>query len=296
MTDLAIIRDKLQRAYPSLSPQLRSAARFALKEPAFLALYPLRRVAGRARVSPATMVRLAAQLGFGTYNGFRDAFRAGMHAGMGSARYAADAESLLPRKGGRAFEKVYRDAGELHLRNIGETFATVPPGAVEAAGASLARAKRIFILGLRANYAAAFYFAYVLKTFAGNTILLEDRMSMLIDELGDIGPRDVLLAMSGEPYATDAVRAVEYAAAAGATVVSITDTALSPIARTARHVFVVPTTGPSFYQSLVPKLALLECLVCFLVARGGQAAVDRVKQEFERRDRFGVYWRDKPKR
>ncbi len=295
MTDLAIMRDRLQAAYSSLSPQLRNAARFALKEPAYVALYPLRRVSGRAGVSPATMVRLAAQLGFATYNDFRDAFRAGMHSGMGSARYAADAESLLSYKGRRAFEKVYRNAGELQLRNIKETFTAIPPGAVEAAGASLARAKRIYILGLRSNYAAAFYFAYVLKTFARNTILLEDRMSMLIDELGDIGSRDVLLAMSGEPYATDAVRAVDYAAAAGATVISITDSSVSPIARNAQHVFVVPTTGPSFYQSLVPKMALLECLVCLLVARGGQAAVDRVKQEFQRRDRFGVYWRDKAK-
>ena len=296
MTELATIRDRLQTAYPSLSSQLRNAARFALKEPAYIALYPLRRVAVRAGVSPATMVRLAVQLGFGTYNRFRDAFRAAMHSGMGSARYAADAESLLSYKGGHAFEKVYRNAGELQLRNIQELFTGISPGAVEAAGASLARAKRIYILGMRANYAAAFYFAYVLKTFAKNTILLEDRMGMLIDELGDIGPRDVLLAMSGEPYAADAVRAVDYAAAAGASIIAITDNSLSPIARNGRHVFVVPTTGPSFYQSLVPKMALLECFVCLLVARGGKAAVDRVKQEFQRRDRFGVYWRDKSKR
>lgn len=296
MTDLTIVRDRLQAAYASLTPKLRNAARFALKEPAYVALYPLRRVSGRAGVSPATMVRLAAQLGFGTYNEFRNSFRAGMHSGMGSARYAADAESLLPYKGGSAFEKIYRDASELQLRNIRQTFSTIPPGAVEAAGASLARAKHIYILGLRANYAAAFYFAYVMKTFAPNTILLEDRMSMLIDELGEIGPRDVMLAMSGEPYATDAVRAVDYAAAAGATIISLTDSSLSPIARNAHHLFIVPTTGPSFYQSLVPKMALLECLVCLLVARRGQGAVDRVKEEFQRRDRFGVYWRDKSKR
>jgi len=293
MTDLAEVKAKLHAAYPGLSAQLRNAARFALKEPAFVALYPLRRVATQAGVSPASLVRLATQLGFDSYQGFRDAFRAGMHAGMGSARYAADAESLVSRKGARAFAKVYGNAGEQLLRNIRETFTTIAPDAVEAAGDCLARAKRIYVLGLRSNYGAAFYFDYVVKTFTRKTVLLEGRMGMLIDEMGDIGPRDAMLALSGEPYALDAVKAVDYAIKAGADVISITDSPLSPIAQKARHVFVVPTSGPSFYQSLVAKMALLECFVYLMVARGGQRAVDRVKQEFQRREQFGVYWRDK---
>ncbi len=293
MTDLAEVKQKLHAAYPGLSAQLRNAARFALKEPAFVALYPLRRVAGRAGVSPASLVRLANQLGFDTYQGFRDAFRAGMHAGMGSARYAMDAESIVAGKAARAFESTYRSAGEMLQRNIRETFASIPPDKVEAAGNCLAKARRIYILGLRSNFAASFYFDYVVKTFTRKTVLLEGRLGMLIDELGDIGPRDAMLALSGEPYALDAVKAVEYAVAAGAPVIAITDSSLSPIAQHAAHVFVVPTTGPSFYQSLVAKMALLECFICVMVARNGPEAVERVKQEFQRRERFGVYWREK---
>lgn len=295
MTDLADVKKRLQTSYPGLSVQLRNAARFALKEPAFVALYPLRQVASRAGVSPASLVRLANQIGFDSYQDFRNAFRAGMHAGMGSARYAVDAESIVSRKSARTFGKVYGDAGVMLARNIQEAFSTITPEAVEAAGNCLARARRIFILGLRSNYGAAFYFDYVLKTFTRKSILLEGRMGMLIDEMGDIGPRDAMLAISGEPYALDAVKAVEYAIKAGTQVVSITDSAVSPIATNANYVFVVPTTGPSFYQSLVAKMALLECFVCWMVARGGSQAVKRVKDEFQRRERFGVYWREKPR-
>jgi DNA-binding MurR/RpiR family transcriptional regulator len=288
------VTHKLHAAYPELSAQLRNAARFALKEPAFIALYPLRKVATRAGVSPASLVRLATQLGYDSYSGFRDAFRDDMHSGIGSARYAADAESLVGRKGARSFEKVYGDAAQTLLRNVRETFGTIPADAVEAAGNCLASARRIYILGLRSNFAAAFYFDYVLKTFTRKSVLLEGRLGMLIDEMGDIGPRDVMLALSGEPYALDAVKAVEYAGKARAQVIAITDSSLSPIARKASHVFVVPTAGPSFYQSLVAKLALLECFVCVMVGRDGPKVVRRVKEEFRRRERFGVYWREKP--
>jgi DNA-binding MurR/RpiR family transcriptional regulator len=291
MIDFASLRTRLEADYAGLSPQLRGAARYALKEPGFIALYPLRRVAQRAGVSPATFVRLAKHLGFGSYNGLRDVFREGMHSG--AARYATDAHQLLSYKGGRGFERAWNAAGQVQVRNITEMMASIPPAAVEAAGLCLAKARRIFILGLRSNYAPAFYFHYVLRTFLRNAILLEDRMGMLIDELGDIGPKDALVALSADPYAIEAVKAVEYAAAAGCPVISLTDHKLSPIAGPATHVFLVPNASASFYHSMVPKMVLLESLVCLLVARGGRAAVDRVKAEFERRESFGIYWSDK---
>jgi len=32
--------------------------------------------------------------------------------------------------------------------------------------------------------------------------------------------------------------------------------------------------------------------VCYLAARGGQKTVDRVKNEFARREEWGIYWQD----
>src|SRR5262249_55796656 len=138
-----------------------------------------------------------------------------------------------------------------------------------------------------------FYFHYVLRTFASNVILLEDRLGMMIDDIGDIGAGDLLLAVSYEPYARDTVRAVDYAAEAGATVIALTDGAVSPIARHANHVFAVPTAGPSFYQSLIPTIALLEGLISYLATRGGQKMVKRIESEFARRERFGAYWEER---
>ncbi|MCC7047515.1 MAG: MurR/RpiR family transcriptional regulator [Alphaproteobacteria bacterium] len=132
MNDIASVRARLEADYAQLSTQLRGAARFALKEPGFVALYPLRRVAQRAGVSPATFVRLAKHLGFASYNGLKEIFRDGMHSG--AARYATDAHQLLSYKGGRGFERAWRTAGQVQVRNITEMMTSIQPGAVEAAG------------------------------------------------------------------------------------------------------------------------------------------------------------------
>ncbi|MCC7275608.1 MAG: MurR/RpiR family transcriptional regulator [Alphaproteobacteria bacterium] len=288
--DIAAVRERLEAAYPELSPQLRGAARFVLKEPEAVALYPLRDVAARAGVSPATLVRLAAHLGFRGYRAFRDVLRDGLHSA--SARYSSHAQNLVARRGRGGFAAVWRAAGETQAANIAAMLGAIPAADVEAAGLCLARARTVHLLGLRSNYAATFHFHYVLRTFMPGVVLLDGGHGMLIDELAGIGPRDALLAISYDPYAAEAVKVARAARAAGAKVVALTDQKLSPIAQLADHLFLVPTAGASFYQSLVPTMTLLEALVCCLVARGGRAAVDRVEAEFRRREEFGVYWRD----
>ena len=160
-------------------------------------------------------------------------------------------------------------------------------------GQIMKAAGRLFILGLWANYSLAFYLSYVLRTFMPNIVLLEGRVGMLIDELGDIGPKDVPVVISYEPYALDAVKATEHAVESGAAVIAMTDTTLSPIAPRATKILILLTASASFYESLVPTMTLLEGLVCCLAARGGPRIALRVKAELERREDFGAYWRDR---
>ena len=290
MTELATVRSRLEAAYQGMSRQQRRAARYVLDTPTEIALYPLRQIATRAGVGAATMVRLANSMGFASYNEFRELFRDGVRSGA-DRYYGSRAEKFISR--GSGFDALHRSTRETLVRSIGDTFEAAPAARVEAAARAIGKARRFYILGLRSNYAVAFYFHYVLRTFLSNVVLLEDRMDMLIDELGEIGRRDALLVLSGEPYALSAVKAVEHAVKAGAAVIALTDSPVSPVARGAKHVFVLPSTTTSFYQSLVSRMALIEAFVAYLFAKGGARAVAQVKTEFERRERFGIYWRDR---
>ena len=153
-------------------------------------------------------------------------------------------------------------------------------------------ASKIYIVGMRSMYSATFYFDYVLRTFDRKSVLVEDRMGMLIEEIGEISSKDVLLVISFEPYVITAVKAVEYAVHAGASVIAVTDSNLSPIAVHANQVLVVPTASISFYQSLAPTMALLETILAYMLNKAGKKAVDRIAAEFERRAQFGSYWVD----
>src|SRR5690606_958006 len=98
----------IEDAYSRLSPRARQAARYIQKNPTFVALYPLRQIAAGARVSPSTLVRLAAEVGFPSYNAFKDAFR--NEARSGSSRYAENATRLSTGKDAAGLEKFYGSA------------------------------------------------------------------------------------------------------------------------------------------------------------------------------------------
>jgi len=116
---------------------------------------------------------------------------------------------------------------------------------------------------------------------------------MMIDEIGDVGPEDAVIGMSFDPYMLETVRIMRYASGRGAKLISLTDSPVSPLAIGTARVFVLPTASTSFYQSLVPTMAFLEALLAFIVPKGGQETVDRIREVFERREAFGVYWRER---
>jgi len=281
---------KLEAAYPNLSPRLRKAARYVQKHSAEVALYPLRRVAAEAGVSPTTLVRLAADLGFPTYNAFRNAFREKI-VRTGAERYATNASRAIA-DASDGFGATYKLAQQKLSASLDSMFRTISAADIARAGTMLHAASKIYIVGMRSMYSATFYFDYVLRTFDRKSVLVEDRMGMLIEEIGEISSKDVLLVISFEPYVITAVKAVEYAVHAGASVIAVTDSNLSPIAVHANQVLVVPTASISFYQSLAPTMALLETILAYMLNKAGKKAVDRIAAEFERRAQFGSYWVD----
>ncbi|MGE0853436.1 MAG: MurR/RpiR family transcriptional regulator [Hyphomicrobiaceae bacterium] len=290
MSPAPLVAQKLEAAYPALSPRLRKAARYVLKHPAEVALYPLRQVAAGAGVSATTLVRLATDLDFVTYNEFRNAFRDQIRTG--AERYAANASKVISSPSADGFEQIYRQAQETLTLSLEELFRTVSAREVARAGASLHAASKIYVVGMGSIFSATYYFNSVLRTFDRRVMLLEDRLGMLIDEIGEMSSSDALLVVSFEPYMQTAVKAAEHATQVGAQVVAVTDSKLSPIAVRSTQTIIVPTASTAFYQSLLPTMALLETIIAYLLSRAGAKAVDRIAAEFERRAQFGLYWQD----
>ena len=76
-----------------------------------------------------------------------------------------------------------------------------------------------------------------------------------------------MIAISFRFYANEVVSIVENAGAQGMPIVAITDSTLSPLAKTARVLFAVPEREHKFTRSLTAPICLAQALVVAVAAR-----------------------------
>jgi DNA-binding MurR/RpiR family transcriptional regulator len=291
MVELATVTEQIEMAFTQLSPQLKRAARYVLDAPDDVALNSMRTVAAHAAVHPSTMVRLAKRFDFPGYAEFREPFRERLRTHP--AHYASRARSLQARRATADTEHpLYQEIVLAGSDNIERTFDDISPEALVAAVETLAAARRIYVVGMRKCYPVAFYFHYACRMFRDDVVLLNGWAATMGDELRGLEGGDALLAVSFDPYTRETVSAVCHAARVGAAIVAVTDSAVSPLARAARHTLLVANRSPSFFRSLVGAMALAEALVAFLVARGGEVAVRALADSEGQLRTLGAYWPD----
>ncbi|HYF19929.1 MAG TPA: MurR/RpiR family transcriptional regulator [Ramlibacter sp.] len=281
---------RLEERFELLSPQTKKAARYVLEQPADVALYSMREVAKRAGVPPGTLLRLSAALDFDSYNALREVYRRGVQQSQDARVFSGRARHLQRTGRARSTAQLLAAVRAAEAEGLEKTFAANEPAAVERVAKLLERAERLFVLGQRSCYPAAYFFDYVLRLLRPTSRLVDGRGGALVDDLRDIGAGDVLVAISIEPYTAEVVRAAEFAARQGAKVVAITDSRVSPLRKSAAETLLAASRSASFFHSILPLLALVQGLIALLAARGGDKALAALADAEEQLEWFHVYW------
>jgi DNA-binding MurR/RpiR family transcriptional regulator len=291
LTGERILAD-LRDVYPQLSPQLRRAAHYLLDRPDEIAFTSMRQIAERAGVQPATMVRLAQAIGFDGYETLREPFRDALR--LQPPGFGQRARNLLARtgkrKGGRALAQLANEMIGADRENLALSLEAI--GAEELADAArvLSESRRLYFVGQRSLYPAAFYVHYACAMFRDEVILLDGNGGTFADGLRGITGEDAMLVLSFDPYSRGAIEAAEYAAAHGARIVAVTDSLVSPLAALTKHMLLVGTDTPALFKSVVPVLSIAQVLVAQILAQGGQEALSRVAESEAQLQGFGAYW------
>ncbi len=288
MNDSEII-SLIEQRFSGLSPQLRQAARFVIDNPETIALNSMRSAAESAKVHPSTMLRLARQLGFDSYDPFRDRFRDWLMARGSSSSWSGRAQTLRRQPRGSASATLVENMVAQEQDNLRATFDADALERLNKACALISGARRVYILGLRSLFPIAFYFHYVCRMFMNKTVLLTGVGGTFADELRNVDSNDVLIAFSYQPYARDTVKAVKFARERGARIVAVSDSRVAPVIGSAEVGIVVSNATPSLFPTILPGFAVAQALVALLVSESGDETMAEIARSELQLDSFGVY-------
>lgn len=282
---------RILEEFEALSPQMKAAARFIVDHPDDVALLTMREQARRARVLPATMTRLAQRLGYDGFDAIREIYAMAIRTGD---------SGFAGRAGRQIAEQRSKGDGSLAEDHLAAAAAAIAelrqPGTLDrlaAAADALAAAPRLFCLGLRASFPLAWTTTYLLGLVDDRAVLLDDAGALLADRARAAREGDAVLVFGFDPYTRATVETARRLAEAGACVVAVTDTPVSPLARLARHAICVGGESPAFFRSMTAAFAVAEILAALVAGKRGDSALAALGQTEAHLAANRVHWVDR---
>jgi DNA-binding MurR/RpiR family transcriptional regulator len=266
--DLAAKRDQL-------SPRLRQIADFALGNPNDMALETIAVIAERAGVPRSSLIRFAQAFGYDGFSAMQRVFRAQLVErttdyaerirGLRRQDVASGPASVLDRLATAGIGALE------HLRGA------TPPEQIERAVGLLAAAEAIHVVGQRRAFAVAAYLDYAFGQLGVRTHLVDGVGGMTLHQAAQIGPREILVAVSFSPYAPETLEVMRIAYQQGLPILALTDGPLSPLLPLSTAAFEIEDAELHGFRALSATM----CLALTLVVRLAQ----RVSDHKERRGR-----------
>jgi DNA-binding MurR/RpiR family transcriptional regulator len=258
------LRARILERYDRFSKRLRQIARFVLDHPQDLAFETLAVIAERAEVQPSAIVRFAKALGFSGANPMQKMLRDSLlssHASLGYGERVRHFNASVAAKtsdGAGVLLDEFVEHDVLALENLR---ATIAKADLDAAVRMIDQARTLYVMGFRRAFPIAAYLAYSLEQLGKRTVFLDGVGGMAARQAAAIEPADLLIAISYRPYAPETVDAAAAAFAAGAKVLSISDSLVGPIAKASTLVLQVRESEVRNFRSLSPSLCLAQTLV-----------------------------------
>ena len=262
--DIEALRAEIVARHDQLSPRLRQVAAYVLDHPNDMGLETLAVIAERCQVQASTIVRFAKAFGYDGASQMQRLFRNELINSNPSPSYAERIRQFNARTG---------EARNLSPHELMEEFVTssimaldhmkeeVDGQLLERAVEALVTASSVYLIGLRRSFPIAVYMAYALRHVGRPVHLIDGLAGMLTEQSSMLASGDVLFAISFRPYAKETAAVAAHAKAAGACVIALSDSRLSPVSRVADIAFNVKDAEVRQFRSLTGSLCLAQTLV-----------------------------------
>ena len=275
---------RLAVAQPSLTPKMARLATFVADNYVRVAFMNTRELAAAAGVSPTTVVRFPALLGYRNFDELRGSIQDRLNFDLtGVARLQ---QSASVNRSPAALLRRIIDADCDSLRALAQTFSE--PQMERFATAVLA-AERVTIVGFRYVSPLTNFFEYSLAKIKEHVQAYVYADSSLFDRVRLMDAGDVLIVIAFARYPAELVALARYAHRRGVRILAITDSPLSPVLPLAEVALFAKVSMLDFVGSLAAPAALINCIVSDLGVRLGDRAVARLQALEDAASEAGIY-------
>jgi len=252
----------LQEKEPTFSKGQKRIASFITEEYDKAAFMTANRLGKTVGVSESTVVRFAVDLGFDGYPSMQKAMREMVLNRLTSVQRI---EVASDRFGDQDVVSMVLHSDMEKLRQTSET---VDRQQFQAAVSAILKAKRVYIIGVRSAAPLANFLGYYLNYMFNNVHVLSGvSAGEMFEKIVGVNSDDVVVAFSFPRYSSSTTKGARYCRSAGATVIGVTDSKLSPLGQCSDCVLLAKSDMVSLVDSLVAPLSLVNALIVAVASK-----------------------------
>ena len=260
------LRAVLSSGTARLPKKLRQVAIHLWQHPTAVALGTVTSVAGEAGVQPSTLVRFAQAFGYSGFSDLQDVFKA--HLADGGRGGADQWEEASSSEAARLVDGFIRSSAT-SLAGVRDRLDLAQ---FEAMSQTLAGADLIYIIGSKRAFSLVSYVSLALANLGVRNLALDNVGSTAFELLRCASASDAVLAVSFTPYNSITPELAASAAQRGVPIVSMTDSAFSPLVPVSKAYIEVIEESFSGFKSLSATLAVAMALVLRVEQQRAEAA------------------------
>lgn len=265
-----------------LSGKRQEIIRPALESPRDFVLLNVRDMARRLSTGPATILRIVQALGFRSYREFQH------YLHDLSVTSATILDSMQAAGNTAQPPKFLRDSRKQIQQNLTFVQNHVDLQQILKIATRINDANRILLLGGDMASSLVNYMEYHL-TIAGLPVLAAVAPGRATHLARSTNEKDIVIGISFRRGLRMTIEGIERAKKNGAYCIGITDSMLSPLARFANELVIVPINSLSFAASYVAPLALIDLITASVGSLRRKKVVDRLK-EADHEQKHGYRW------
>ena len=235
-------------------------------------------------VSESTVVRFAVSLGFEGYPEMQKAMQEMVLNRLTSVQRLEVANDRIGQ------QDILSTVLQSDMEKLRRTEETLDREAFSKAVQAIVDAKRVYILGVRSTAPLAQFLGYYLRYLSDSVhIVTASGAGAMFEQIVGVNADDAVIAFSFPRYSSTTVKGAQYCRSAGATVIGITDSMVSPLAENCDHVLLAKSDMLSLVDSLVAPLSVVNALIVGVSQRREKELSKRLSALEDIWENYNVY-------
>jgi DNA-binding MurR/RpiR family transcriptional regulator len=269
-----------------MSRSHKKIAAYLEKHPESAPFLTAAKLAEKAGVGEATVIRFATSLGYSGYTDMQKSLQHEFKELLNTVERLEISRDIYPEESRMAYEILKDD-----ISNLQQTLNRMDKVAFKNAVDRIGNARQIQIIAFRSSYALGYFLSFYLQLICENTELIGSSDTMM-ERLSLLGPDDLVIGIGFPRVTYRTVQALQYVRSRKVPILVITDSHASPLAGEGDIVLTASSQLPSIVDSFTAPLSLINALITAVGQKYHSKVSLRLKELEDLWEKEGIYFID----